>query len=167
MENIQKKEKINFKKISTIINIFSILLYALSTIIWVQNKLVNDTLKIIAFISLGLYIVLFLIISIFSGKNYNKNLKRYKKLMKGLRTLLKFVNLVVLVISTISLFSFSLKNLVAVILNIILLAINIMQFLFKLYIYFIKVTIRKVFKIEKKNSFLGFVFDDELEKEED
>ena len=165
---LEKLKSIDFKKIMLVKNLLSILLYTLSTLIWIKNETASPILKVITFISLGLYIIMFVVIAFYSKGNLNKNMKKYKKTVKNMRTILKFINLVVLVITTISVFSFSLENIFALAFNIILLAMNIMSFMFKLFVWLVKRKINKFLKKDKKenHSFFGFILDDELFEDE-
>lgn len=165
----ETKKKINFKRILLIKNIISILLYTLSTLIWVRDETASPILKIIAFASLGMYIIMFVIIAFYSKGNLNKNLKKYKKTVKNMRAILKFLNLLVLVITTISVFSFSIKNLLALTFNIILLGMNILSFMIKIFMYLAKRRLNKMLKIDKKEkqTFFGFLLDDEVYENEE
>ena len=164
----ESKKATTFKRIVLLKNIVSILLYTLSTLIWVKDETASPILKTIAFVSLGLYILMFVVIAFYSKENFKKNLKKYKKTVKTMKTTLKFLNLLVLVITTISVFSFSIKNLLALTFNIILLGINILSFIFKFFLFLAKRKFNKMFKKDKneKQTFFGFLLDDDIYENE-
>lgn len=169
MEKTKFIEK--FKKIMIIKNVISLILYIISTYTWIRNNDFPKPLKYTALISMVLYIIMFFVILFFSGNNFKKNLAQYKKQMKTMRSILKFFNLVILTVTTISLFTLTFENIVTLIINISIITINVLSFIFKLVMYRIKIKFKKLFnkndKKEEKQSFLGFILNDDDISEND
>lgn len=141
-------------------NIITIVLYIISLVIWTANK-ANPFIKIVAIISILIYITLFFLLIFFSSSDaFSKNISLYKKRIKNINKLLKLLNLFITLISTISLFTFTTESIVAVIINTAILAINILSIIISYFLYRITIKIKNHFKSSEElpKTFIGYYF---------
>ena len=142
-------------------NIISVILYMTSLIIWIFTGASSGLIKIIAIISLVIYIVLFCVLIMYSSSDkFTKNLSIYKLRIKRVNKLLKIFNIIIVIITTISLFTPASNSLVTILVNIGILIFNIVSIVFGYYLYKMKVRIFN--KIKKQNevpkSFWAYYF---------